>query len=138
MCGPRLFPVIILPPCRRVVLHLNFTLFSAQPRFGDLIDKLVATTDEVIYDQSSNISASSEAQTLPQRTQSRMSPVTLAWSVSQRASRGINIQTTIECVTSFLLLNFFLMPYTTELGKAVSGLCLPQNKGQLDKVTLPT
>jgi hypothetical protein len=87
--------------CRRVVSHL--TLFSAQPRFGDLIVKLVATTDEVIIGHSRNIPASSEAQ----RTQPRISPVTLAWSVSQRASRGINVQAAIECVTSLLLLNFF-------------------------------
>ncbi len=84
---------------RRVVSRL--TLFSAQPRFRDLVDKLVATTDEVIIGLSRHISALSEAQ----RAQSRMSPVTLAWSVSQRASRGINIQTAIEYVTSFLLLN---------------------------------
>ncbi|KAI0270895.1 hypothetical protein BGY98DRAFT_230897 [Russula aff. rugulosa BPL654] len=41
---------------------------------------------------SRDISASPEAQ----RTQSRMSPVTLAWSVSQRASCSINIQAAIE------------------------------------------
>jgi hypothetical protein len=87
--------------CRRVVSHL--ILFSAKPRFGDLIVKLVATTDEVIIGHSRNISASSEAQ----RTQSRISPVTLAWSVSQRAGRDINVRAAIECVTSFLLLNFF-------------------------------
>ena len=85
---------------RGVVSHL--TLFSVQPRFRDLIVRLVATTDEVITGHySRNVSASSEAQ----RTQSRMSPVTLAWSVSQRASRGINVQAAIECVTSFLPLN---------------------------------
>jgi hypothetical protein len=99
MCGPRLFPVIILPYVsrRRVVSHL--TLFSA--RFRDLLVKLVATTDEVIIGHSHNISASSEAQ----RSQLRISPVTLAWSVSQRASRDINVQAAIECVTSFLPLN---------------------------------
>jgi hypothetical protein len=87
--------------CRRVVSHI--ALFSVQPSFRDLIVKLVATTDEVIIGHSRNISPSSEVQT----SQSRMSPVTLAWSVSQRASRGINIQAAIECVTSFLLLNLF-------------------------------
>lgn len=87
--------------CKRVVSHL--TLFSVQPRFRDLIVKLVATTDEVIVGHPRNISASSEAQ----RSQSRMSPVTLAWSVSQRASRDINVQAAIECVTSFLPLNLF-------------------------------
>jgi hypothetical protein len=81
---------------------LSHTLlcFSAQPRFGDLIVKLVATTDEVVIGHSHDISVSSEAQ-------SRVSPVTLAWSVSQRASRGINVEAAIECVTSFLLLNLF-------------------------------
>ena len=87
--------------CRRVVSHL--TLFSVQPRFRDLILKLVATTDEIIIGHSRNISASSEAQ----RSQLRMSPVTLAWSVSQRVSLDINVQAAIECVTSFLPLNHF-------------------------------
>ena len=85
----------------RVISHL--TLFSAQPGFGDLIVRLVTTTDEVITGHSHDISVSSEAQ----RTESQMSPVTLAWSVSQRVSRGIKVEATIECVTSFLLLNFF-------------------------------
>jgi hypothetical protein len=96
---------LVCVSCRRVVSHL--TLFSARPRFRDLIVKLVATTDGVIMGHSRDFSASAEAQ----RTQSRMSPVTLAWSVSQRASRSINIQATIECVTSFLLLNLFLISY---------------------------
>jgi len=77
----------------RVVSRLP--LFSARPRFRDLVEKLVATTNEVIIARSRNIPASSEAQ----RTQLRISPVALAWSVSQRASRDINIQATIECVT---------------------------------------
>jgi hypothetical protein len=76
-------------------------LFPAQPKFRHLINKLVATTDGVIIAHSRKIVASSEAQ----RTQPRMSLVPLAWSVSQRASRDINIQTAIECVTSFLLMN---------------------------------
>ena len=86
--------------CRKVVLRL--TLFSAQPRFRDLIDKLVATTDGVIigHSNSRNMSALSK----PQRTKS---PVTLAWSVSQRASLSINIQAAIECVTLFLFLTLF-------------------------------
>jgi hypothetical protein len=92
---------LVCVSCRGVVSHL--TLFSARPRFRDLIVKLVATTDRAIMGHSRDISASPEAQ----RTQSRMSPVTLAWSVSQRASRSINIQAAIECVTSFLLLNLF-------------------------------
>jgi hypothetical protein len=78
-------------------------LFPARPKFRHLIDKLVATTDGVIIAHPRNVSAPSELQ----RTQSRMSPVRLAWSVSQRASRGIKIQAAIECVTSFLLLNYF-------------------------------
>ena len=84
--------------CGRVVLRL--TLFSAQPRFRDLIDKLVATTDGVIigHSHSPNMSTLSESQ----RTKS---PVTLAWSVSQRASLGINIRAAVEWVTSFMLLN---------------------------------
>lgn len=88
----------------RVVQKSGLTPYfvSAQPGFSGLIDKLVATTDGVIIGHSRNISASSGTQ----RTQSRMSPVTLSWSVSQRTSRGINIQAVIECVTSILLLNF--------------------------------
>jgi hypothetical protein len=79
-------------------------LFPAQPKFRHLIKKLVATTDGVIIAHSPKIAASSEAQ----RTQPRMSLVPLAWSVSQRASRDINIQTAIEYVTSFLLMNFLI------------------------------
>jgi hypothetical protein len=82
-------------------------LFPAQPKFRHLIDKLVATTDGVIT-HTRNISAPSEAQ----RTQPRLSPVSLAWSVSQRASRDINVRAAIEWVTSLLLLNLFLSPHT--------------------------
>lgn len=85
--------------CRRVVSHL--TLFSVQPRFRDLILKLVATTDEIIIGQSRT--TLSEAQ----RSQLLMSPVILAWSVSQRVSRDINVEAAIECVTSFLPLKLF-------------------------------
>jgi hypothetical protein len=73
-------------------------LFPAQPKFRNLINKLVATTDDAIIAHPRNISASSEAQ----RTQLRLSPVSLAWSVSQRASRDINVQAAVECVTSLL------------------------------------
>jgi hypothetical protein len=78
-------------------------LFSARPRFRDLIEKLVAITDEVIIAHSRNVSALSEAQRIRLRT----FPVTLAWSVSQRTSRDINIQAAIERVTSLLLLSLF-------------------------------
>jgi hypothetical protein len=78
-------------------------VFSARPRFRDLIEKLVTTTDEVIIAHSRNVSASSEAQMMPPR----IFPVPLAWSVSQRTSRDINAQAAIERVTPFLLLNLF-------------------------------
>ena len=78
-------------------------LFPAQPKYRHLINKLVTTTDRVITAHSRNMSAPSEAQ----KTQPRLSPVSLAWSVSQRASRDINVQAAIECVTSLLLLNLF-------------------------------
>jgi hypothetical protein len=74
-------------------------VFPAKTKFRDLINKLVATTDDVIIAHSRNVSAPSEAQ----RSQLRLSPVPLAWSVSQRASRSINVQAAIECVTSLLL-----------------------------------
>jgi hypothetical protein len=83
-------------------------LFPAQPKFRHLINKLVATTDGVIIAHSRSVSAPSEAQ----RTQPRLSPVSLAWSVSQRASRDINVQAAIECVTSLLLLNIFFSSHT--------------------------
>jgi hypothetical protein len=83
-------------------------LFPAQPKYRDLINKLVATTDGAIIAHSCNTSAPSEAQ----RTQSRLSPVSLAWSVSQRASRGINVQAAIECVTSLLLMS--LLSHTVQ------------------------
>ena len=69
-------------------------LFSARSKFRNLIERLVTTTDEVISAHS-------------RETQPRISPVTLAWSVSQRTSRDINVQGAIEHVTSFLLLNLF-------------------------------
>ena len=78
-------------------------LFLAQPKFRHLINKLVATTDGVIIAHSRNISAPSETQ----RARPRLSPVSLAWSVSQRASRDIKVQAAIECVTSLVLLNLF-------------------------------
>jgi hypothetical protein len=69
------------------------TLFSARPRFRDLTDKLVQTTDRLILAHySRGISAPFEEQ----RSQPRLSPVSLVWSVSQRASRDINIKTAIE------------------------------------------
>jgi hypothetical protein len=72
-------------------------LFLARQGFRDLIDKLVQTTDRLIITHSHKIAASSEAQ--------RMSLVPLAWSVSQRASRDINILTAIERVTLLLLMS---------------------------------
>ena len=80
-------------------------LFPAQPKLRHLINKLVTTTDEAIiaHSRSRDISAPSETQ----RTQPRLSPEKLAWSVSQRASRDINIQATIECVISLLHLTLF-------------------------------
>ena len=57
---------------------------------------------------SRNISAPSEAQ----RAQPRLSPASLAWSVSQRASRDINVQAAIECVTSLVLLNLFFSSHS--------------------------
>ena len=82
------------------------TVFPAKTKFRELINRLVATTDGVIIAHSRNVSAPSEAQ----RSQLRLSPVSLAWSVSQRASRSINVQAAIECVTSLLLTN--LLSYT--------------------------
>jgi hypothetical protein len=76
-------------------------LFPAQPKFRHLIDKLVQTTDQLIIAHSGKTAASSEAQ----KTQSRMSLIPLAWSVSQRTSREISILAAIERVTSFLLMN---------------------------------
>ncbi|KAH9977502.1 hypothetical protein BJV74DRAFT_153229 [Russula compacta] len=60
---------------------------STGPGFIDLIDKLVARTDVVINAHPHN--ALSEAQP-------RMSPVSLAWSVSQRASCDVTIWAAIE------------------------------------------
>ncbi|KAF8474332.1 hypothetical protein DFH94DRAFT_695408 [Russula ochroleuca] len=83
--------------------NVRAELVSTRPKFRSLIEKLVTTTDEVINAHSRDISAPSEAQ----RTPPQISPVTLAWSVSQRTSRDINVQGAIERVTSFLLLNMF-------------------------------
>ncbi|KAF8489079.1 hypothetical protein F5888DRAFT_1211977 [Russula emetica] len=76
--------------CRSLFGNVPVDIVSTQPKFRRLINKLVATTDKVIIAHSRNISAPAEAQG------TRMSTVTLAWSVSQRASRSINIQAAIE------------------------------------------
>ena len=87
--------------CITSVGRLMPCFVSAQPKFRNLIEQLVKTTDEVIIAPLRDISVSSESQ----RTQSRINPVALAWSVSQRTSRDIKIQAAIEHVTSFLLVN---------------------------------
>ncbi|KAF8474329.1 hypothetical protein DFH94DRAFT_124853 [Russula ochroleuca] len=78
--------------CRSLFGNVPAAIVSTRPRFRDLIEKLVAITDEVIIAHSRNVSALSEAQRIRLRT----FPVTLAWSVSQRTSRDINIQAAIE------------------------------------------
>lgn len=79
-------------------------LLPAQPQYRHLINKLVTRTDEVIITHSCNISA-------PSKAQPRLSPESLAWSVSQRASRDINVQAAIECVSSLLRLNSIFSPH---------------------------
>ncbi|KAN0107074.1 hypothetical protein V8E52_010519 [Russula decolorans] len=74
--------------CRSLFGDVPAEIVSTRQGFRDLIDKLVQTTDRLIITHSHKIAASSEAQ--------RMSLVPLAWSVSQRASRDINILTAIE------------------------------------------
>ena len=98
---PISFQVIILSFVLHVRVVLRLRLFSAQPTFRTFIEQLVKTVDEVIITSLRNVSVSPERQ----RTQSRIFPVALAWSVSQRASRDINIQAAIEYVTLFLLVN---------------------------------
>ena len=89
-----------------VAKRLLTPLFPARPKFRHLMNNLVTTTDREIISHSRNISAHSEAQ----KTQPRLSPVPLAWSVSQRASRAINIQAAIECISSPPLIN---LPFHT-------------------------
>ncbi|KAH9998778.1 hypothetical protein BJV77DRAFT_1147925 [Russula vinacea] len=78
--------------CRSLFGNVPAEIVSTRPRFRDLIERLVTTTDEVIISHSRNVSASSEAQMMPPR----IFPVPLAWSVSQRTSRDINAQAAIE------------------------------------------
>ncbi|KAI9510659.1 hypothetical protein F5148DRAFT_540875 [Russula earlei] len=77
----------------RSLFHENSGVVSAAivsiPGFGDLISKLVTTTDDVIIAQSRKLSRT-------QRAQPRMSPVLLAWSISQRASHDLIIRAAIE------------------------------------------
>jgi len=110
-CPPLLFLVSFFFVCVAFKGCLT-PLFPAQPKFRHLIDKFVATTDGVTIAHSRNVSAPSEAQ----MTQPRLSPVSLAWSVSQRASRDINIQAAIECVTSLLLLQLLFSSHTVRQG----------------------
>jgi hypothetical protein len=69
------------------------------PKFGDLIENLIATTTRVIIAHPSRALASPKAQ----KVQLPMSPVLLAWSVSQRASHDVIIRATIEHVTTFFI-----------------------------------
>ena len=127
VCEPRSFQVIILS----LVLHVKFVLprylFSAQPTFRNFIEQLVRTVDDVIIAFSRNIPVSprqrTEQRTFPVsprqrtdqrtfpvsperlRTDQRTFPVALALGVSQRASRDVKIQASIEHVISFLLVN---------------------------------
>ena len=101
MCGPSSFQVIILFIVLHVRIALRPRLFSAQPTYRNSVEQLVRTVDNVIIAFLRNVSVSPERQ----RTLSRIFPVALAWSVSQRASRDINIQAAIEYVTLFLLVN---------------------------------
>jgi len=80
--------------CRSLFGNVPADIVSTQPksRYRHLINKLVQTTDRLVIAHSPKITASSEAQ----RTQPRMTLVPLAWSVSQRASRDINILAAIE------------------------------------------
>ncbi|KAI0276096.1 hypothetical protein BGY98DRAFT_736516 [Russula aff. rugulosa BPL654] len=78
--------------CRSLFGKVPAEIVSTKTKFRELINRLVATTDGVIIAHSRNVSAPSEAQ----RSQLRLSPVSLAWSVSQRASRSINVQAAIE------------------------------------------
>ena len=133
-CLPRLFLVIILS----YTLHISvvslplFPFPAGQPKSRHLIDKLVATTDGVIIAHSRSTSGPSDLQ----RTQPRSSPGSLAWSVSQRASRDINVQAAIECVTSTLELIFKFSHCTTELDEAVSRV-FPLDQSQFSKVAHP-
>ena len=81
--------------------------------FRYLVNKLVATADGAIIAHSRSIFAPTEAQ----RTQPRLLPVSLVWSVSQRTSRDINVQATIECIPhNFTSTLEVRIPYcTTEL-----------------------
>ena len=101
VCEPRLFQVIILSFVLDVRVVLRPRLFPAQPTFRAFIEQLVKTVDKVIITSLRNVSVPPERQ----RTQSRIFPVALAWSISQRASRDIKIQAAIEYVTLFLLVN---------------------------------
>jgi hypothetical protein len=73
------------------------------------------TTDQLIVAHSRDTLRLSRAQ----KAQSRMSPVLLAWSISQRVSHDVIMQAAIECVTSLLFLNLFSYR-VTGLGEAVS------------------
>lgn len=75
--------------CPSLFRNVPTNIVSICSGFRDLIDNVVATTDEVIIASSRNISASSA------HGAQRVFPVTLAWSVSQRASRDINIEAAI-------------------------------------------
>ena len=78
---------------------LRRCLPPADSKFGYLIGNLVVKMNRVMTTHSRNTPVSPRSQ-----KQYPMSPVLLAWSLSQRASRDAIIQATIEYVTSFLLL----------------------------------
>ncbi|KAH9980734.1 hypothetical protein BJV74DRAFT_85096 [Russula compacta] len=67
---------------------------SVRSQFGDLIDNLVVTTDELIM--GTCVTSTPSARSSVQKTKLRIGPVPLAWSAALRVSQHIIIQSSIE------------------------------------------
>ena len=80
------------------------------PQFGGLINNLIMTTDQFIM--GSRTASALSAQSSSQGAEPRISVAPLAWSVAQRASRDISIQTSVEyvdCLPTFMSFICFIL-----------------------------
>ena len=85
---------------------LTSSFVAVMPQYGALINNLIMTTGRFIM--GSHTASNPSAQSSSQRRKPRIAPALLAWSVALRASRGITIQASIECVVCLQTLISFI------------------------------
>ena len=77
-------------------IYLDVLICSVKVQFGDLIGKLVTTTDRFIM--GSRTTSTSPTRSNVQEAKPRVAPVPLVWSVASRVSQNIIILACIEYV----------------------------------------